>query len=455
MPETTRRSFLKTSSAAAALGTGLMSSVSARAFADGDDVIKIGLVGCGGRGTGAAAQALKTSGSVKLVAMGDVFRDRLDGSLRNIERNVQNDDSALVEVDEDHKFVGFDAYQKVVDSGVDVVLMATPPGFRPIHFEYAVEQGKHVFMEKPVATDAPGVRKVLEAAKQAKEKNLKVGVGLQRHHQPCYQEMIQRIHDGEIGRIRSMRVYWNGGGVWEPPLAREDAKSEMEYQLRNWYYYNWLCGDHIVEQHIHNIDVGNWAMRGQIEPDPEDILAQYPVKAHGMGGREVRTDPRYGEIFDHHAVEFTYSDGTVMFSQCRHIRNCWNSVTEHIHGTDGIVHLSSNPRSCVLEHDLTGERHPFKGDTSNPYDREHDELFSAIRGDRAYSEAVNGALSTLCAILGRMCTYSGQEITLRDALERGKSIMPEEFSWDADPPTLPDSDGRYPVAVPGVTQVLT
>lgn len=454
MSETTRRSFLKKSSAAAALGSGLLNSVSARAFAEGSDVVKIGLVGCGGRGTGAAAQALKTSGPVKLVAMGDAFQDRLQSSLRSIERECQNDDSAIVAVDEDHQFVGFDAYQKVIQSDLDMVILATPPGFRPIHFEYAVSQGKHVFMEKPVATDAPGVRQVLESAKVAKEKNLKVGVGLQRHHQPCYQEMIQRIHDGQIGSIKAMRVYWNGGGVWEPRLKREDAKNEMEYQMANWYYYNWLCGDHIVEQHIHNIDVGNWAMQGQIAADPNNILAQFPVKANGMGGREVRTDPRYGEIFDHHAVEFTYADGTVMMSQCRHIRNCWNSVTEHIHGSNGIVHLSSNPRDCVMQFDRTGARLPFKGDTSNPYQVEHDELFSALRGDRGYSEAVNGALSTLCAILGRMCTYSGKEITLKDALEKGKGLMPREFSWDADPPVLPGPDGAYPIPVPGVTDVL-
>lgn len=443
MSETSRRDFIKTTSAAAALGTGLFTSVSARAFADGDDTIKVGLVGCGGRGTGAAAQALQSPGNVKLVAMADAFSDQLEGSLSNIKRQVQNDDSAQVEVTDENKYVGFDAFKKVIDSDVDLVILATPPGFRPMMFEYAVEKGKHVFMEKPVATDAAGVRKVLEAAKVAKEKELKVGVGLQRHHQACYTEMIKRLHDGEIGDVRALRVYWNGGGVWDPRKSRDEVKSEMEYQMRNWYYYNWLCGDHITEQHIHNLDIGNW------------IMNAYPVSAIGMGGREVRTDPKYGEIFDHHAVQFTYADGTVMFSECRHIRNCWNSVTEHAHATKGTLHLSSNPRGCEFDFG-GGKTERFKGDTSNPYQVEHNDLFAAIREGKAYSEAEYGAMSTMTSILGRMCTYSGKEITMEKALNEGPQIVPnwEDLAWDAAPPTVPDANGHYPVPVPGVTDVF-
>jgi myo-inositol 2-dehydrogenase/D-chiro-inositol 1-dehydrogenase len=438
MSDASRRDFLKTSSIAA-VGTGLLAGISSRAYADGDDTLKIGLVGCGGRGTGAAAQALSTEGKTKLVAMGDAFRDQIDSALRNIQQAVSGRPDAEVDVEESRKFVGFDAYKQVIDSGVDVVILATPPGFRPIHFAYAVEQGKHVFMEKPVAVDAPGVRQVLESARIAKEKNLKVGVGLQRHHQAGYVDTIKRIHDGEFGDVIALRVYWNSAGVWEPRRTREQCKTEMEYQMRNWYYYNWLCGDHICEQHIHNLDVGNWVMKG------------YPVKCNGMGGREVRKDPKYGEIFDHHACEFTYEDGTVMMSQCRHIKNCWNPVTERVHTTKGIIDPSSGPER--LFDGSKGVR--FRGDKSNPYQVEHDALFAAIRKGEEFNEAENGAMSTMTSILGRMCTYSGKEITMKDALEKGLSIMPKEFGFDADPPTLPGPDGHYPIPVPGVTKVMS
>lgn len=444
MSETSRRSFMKTTSAAAALGTGLLSSISARAYAAGDEVIRIGLVGCGGRGTGAASQALQSPGNVELVAMGDAFKDQIDSSLTNIERAVKNDESAHIQVTQENMFVGFDAYKKVIDSGIDLVILATPPGFRPMMFDYAVQKGIHVFMEKPVATDAEGVRQVLKAAKVAKAKNLKVGVGLQRHHQACYQDFIGRIHDGQIGEIRALRVYWNGGGVWDPRKTREEVKSEMEYQMRNWYYYNWLCGDHINEQHIHNLDIGNW------------IMQKHPVSAIGMGGREVRKDPKYGEIFDHFAVQYTYDDGTVMFSECRHIRNCWNSVTEHAHGTNGRIDLSSNPRACKITWGNSGNVEAFKGENDNPYQVEHNDLFSAIRKNTEYSEAEYGAMSTMTAILGRMCTYSGKEITMDKALLEGPQIVPNpaDLSWELAPPTVPDANGNYPVPVPGVTDVF-
>ncbi|MFG0335951.1 MAG: Gfo/Idh/MocA family protein [Maioricimonas sp. JB049] len=443
MSNTSRRDFLKHSSVAAA-GAGVLASVSSRAFADSDDTIRIGLVGCGGRGTGAAVQALKTAGNVKLIAMGDAFADQLENSLNNIERQTRKDDTAHVAVDDDHKFVGFDAYRKVIGSDIDLVILATPPGFRPLHFEHAVANGKHVFMEKPVATDAPGVRQVLEAARVAKEKNLKVGVGLQRHHQPCYLDLVERVKNGEIGDVLAMRVYWNGGGVWEPRRTRDEVASEMEYQMRSWYYYNWLCGDHICEQHIHNLDVGNW------------ILGGYPVKANGMGGRQVRTDKRYGEIFDHHAVEYTFADGRTMISQCRHIRGCWNSVSEHGHGTKGMVHLSSNPRSCRIEY-ANGDVYQFKGDTKTPYQIEHDELFAAIREGRSFNEAVNGAMSTMTSILGRMCTYSGKELTMDEALNKGRRVVPPnvaDLTFESTPPVVPNEEGEYPIPMPGSTNVL-
>ena len=434
--ESSRREFLKNSSVAA-LGTAALAQLGLNnsVYASGDDTIKVGLIGCGGRGTGAATQALSVNGNVKLTAVGDAFEDNARNVLNGVKGGLK-DKSDRVQVAPENIFTGFDAYQKVIDSGVDLVLLATPPGFRPIHFEYAVKAGKNIFMEKPVAVDAPGVRQVLEANKIAKEKKLKVGVGLQRHHQAPYLEAMQRIHDGAIGEIIAMRVYWNGGGVWDPRLKREQAKSEMEYQMRNWYYYNWLCGDHICEQHIHNLDVGNWVKKG------------YPVKANGMGGRQVRTDKKYGEIYDHHYVEFEYKDGTRMYSQCRHIPNTWNSVSEFVYGTKG----TANPGGQVMP--TGGPNYSFEGRSKDPYQVEHDDLAAAIRQGLEYNEADNGAYSTMTSVLGRMCTYSGKEITWDAAIKSDLSLMPKKFAFDADPPVMPREDGSYPIAVPGLTRVI-
>ena len=432
--QTTRRDFMKASSAAA-LGAGLLgnlSPISARAFAGGDETIKIGLVGCGGRGTGAAGQAMNTAGPTALVAMGDVFPDHLQRSLKTLAR--QHSDK--VQVPEDRQFIGFDAYQKVLETDVDLVILATPPGFRPIHFEAAVNAGKNVFMEKPVAVDAPGVRRVLEANKKAKQKGLAVAVGLQRRHEDRYKQTVKRVHDGAIGDIIALRVYWNGGGVWEPRKRRDQVRSEMEYQLRNWYYYTWLCGDHIVEQHIHNIDVGNW------------VKGQYPVMAYGMGGRQVRTDPKYGQIFDHHAVEYVFKDGSRMFSQCRHIRNCWNSVSEHAHGSKGYADIGG----ALIEAD--GKKWRYGSGGAGGHQQEHHDLFADLRAGRIPNEGEYGALSTMTAIMGRMATYSGKPVSWDDALHSELNLLPERFAWDADPPVLPNEKGEYPVAVPGVTRAL-
>jgi len=436
--QASRREFLKTSSAAA-LGAGVLGNLSmaSGAFVDSNETIRVGLIGCGGRGTGAASQALSTDGSVKLVAMGDAFDDHLDKSLKQIQNAPGlTDRPERIAVDDDHKFVGFDAYKQVINSDLDLVILATPPGFRPIHFEAAVAAGKNVFMEKPVATDAPGVRKVLAAVKEAKQKDLKVGVGLQRHHQKTYLETLKRIKGGAIGDVVAMRVYWNGGGVWDPRKTRDEVSGEMEYQLRNWYYYNWLCGDHICEQHIHNLDVGNW------------VKDAYPVRCIGMGGRQVRTDKKYGEIFDHFAVQYEYDDGTYMFSECRHIPNCWNSVSEHAHGSAG----SANIGGASIK--TPGSRWRYDGEKNNPYQTEHDDLFAAIRENTSYNEGENGAYSTLTAIMGRMATYSGKPVKWEDALNSEVDIMPKSFSWDAEPPTLPNENGEYPVPVPGVSKVV-
>lgn len=402
-----------------------------------DKTLKLAVVGCGGRGTGAANQALKADENVELVAMADAFEDRLTGSLGNLEKEFEG--SGKIKVPEKNRFVGFDAYKKAIDQA-DVVILATPPGFRPHHFEYAINQGKHVFMEKPVATDVPGIRKVLEMAKVAKEKKLNVVVGLQRHYQNNYLAIAEKIRQDEVGKIISGQVYWNSAGVWVNP--REAGQTELEYQMRNWYYFNWLCGDHILEQHIHNIDVANW------------FIGEYPISAQGMGGREVRTGPEHGEIFDHHFVEFKYPGGAVISSQCRHQPGTWSKVGEAFQGTKGSVDMNDAGAASIV--DLEGNdifRYRGKSDP-NPYQVEHDKLFASIRNKEVISDAENGAKSTMTAIMGRMATYTGEVINWDEAIKSDKVLMPEEVTWESTPPTLPKEDGHYPIPTPGKTEVV-
>jgi predicted dehydrogenase len=436
---TTRREFVKQSSllAGGLLAAPMLSN--AGYFNSVDDTIKVALIGCGGRGTGAAMQALKSRLNVKIVAMADAFRDRLDECYNNLtdadsdEGNVK--DRILVK--EETKFVGFDAYLKAIPLA-DVVILATPPGFRPIHFAEAIKQGKHVFMEKPVATDPAGVKKVLETAELARQKKLNVVVGLQRHYQNSYRELLKRVKDGMIGEITSGQVWWNNDGVWVK--MREPSQTEMEYQMRNWYYFNWLCGDHITEQHIHNIDVMNW------------FKGAYPVKAQGMGGRQVRTGKEYGEIYDHHYVEFHYADGSIMNSQCRHIKGTYAIVDEMLVGTKGVVKCG---RAEIISKDKTLYKFDKKTE-NNPYQTEHDELFAAIaKGEYKFADAENGAKATMTSIMGRMATYSGEVIEWDKALNSGLNLQPAKYAWGAEPPVKPDANGFYPIATPGVTKYFS
>ena len=429
---TSRRDFIKKSSLLVAGGavTGNL-SVARGAHAFGDDTIKIGLIGCGGRGTGAASQAMNTAGPTQLIAMADAFEDRLQASLRGL----KSQHGEKVEVPKDRQFTGFDGYQKVLECDIDLVIMATPPGFRPLHFEAAVEANKHIFMEKPVAADAPGVRRVLAANAVAREKNLAVAVGLQRHHETAYRETIARLQDGAIGDINLTRVYWNGGGVWVRP--RQKGQSELEYQMRNWYYFNWLCGDHIVEQHIHNLDVTNW------------LKDAYPVVAQGQGGRQVRTGIDHGEIYDHHFVEFTYADGSKMFSQCRHIRNCWNSVSEHAHGSGGTADISG---AKIFDGD--GKRvWAFGKGGRGGHQQEHHDLFAQLRRGELPNEGDYGAKSTMTAILGRLATYSGKSLRWDDAINSKIALADYDSlaSLADSAPIQPAADGRYPIPTPGKT----
>jgi len=431
-PRLSRRKFIKNTSAALAGSSFFAAPLRARSGrAHGTEGLRLALVGCGGRGTGACVQALSTAGDVQLYAMADAFSDRLESSLGTI----QGEQPQRVDVPPERRFTGFDAYSRAIDLDVDVVILATPPGFRPIHFEYAVEKGRNVFMEKPVAVDGPGIRRVLAAAQVAKQKNLKVGVGLQRHHDARYIETVERIRSGAIGDIVLLRAYWNSSGVWVRP--RQEGQSEMEYQMRNWYYFNWLCGDHIVEQHIHNLDVCNW------------IMGAYPVRAQGQGGRQVRTGKEYGEIFDHHMVEFTYAGGAKLLSQCRHTPGAWSSVAEHAHGTSGSANVGAGRIEAA-----GGWQWRYGADVPNAYQVEHDDLFAAIRSGAPYNEAENGAKSTMTAILGRMATYSGVEVSWEDALGSELALVPSAYTWEGSPPSLPDAEGRYPIPMPGSTKAF-
>ncbi len=432
-PETAnRRNFIKGSSALLAGGAmvGGTLPLARAAHAYGSDVIKIGLIGSGGRGSGAAEQAMNTTGGdVRLVAMGDVFADRLQQSYRSLQGGKNKD---KIDVTDDTRFVGLDAYKRVLDTNCDLVILATPPGFRPLHFEAAVEAGKQIFAEKPIATDAPGVRRFLAANEKAKEKGLAVAIGLQRHHEVAYKETIDQLKNGAIGDIIFCRCYWNQGELWV--RNRQENESELSYQMRNWYYFNWLCGDHIVEQHIHNIDVINWLMDGP------------PEKAEGMGGRQVRTGKDYGQIYDHHAVEFTYPNGVKMLSMCRHIPKCWNSVSEYAHGTKGWCDISG---AKIYDHN---NNVIWKSEGNrNGHQEEHHDLFRDLRAGKKPQEGKYGAESTMTAIMGRMATYSGQELTWKKVLNSELKLADFDSikSLDDPAPIMPDSEGRYEVINPG------
>ena len=436
MIKNTRRTFCKQTAAAT---TGILAStlsLDAMSNVYDNKKLKLALIGCGGRGSGAAVQALTADDKVELYAMADAFRDRIDSSLNGIKEHF--DGSKNIDVKEKNMFTGFDAYKKAIDL-CDVVILTTPPGFRPLHFEYAIHNDKHVFMEKPLATDAPGIRKVLEVAKIAKEKKLNVVVGLQRHYQDKYITLYNKVVNGDIGKIVSGQVYWNDGGVWVK--KRKSSQSELEYQMRNWYYFTWLCGDHILEQHIHNIDVANW------------FIGDYPISAQGMGGREVRNGIDHGQIFDHHFVEFTYASGAVISSQCRHQTGTASRVDEVFQGSNGSVVTGKGEMT-----DLSGNikyKYPNKwNEDPNPYQVEHDKLFQSIRNNEVINDVEYGAKSTMTAIMGRMATYTGKKITWDQAINSKEMLVPKNLTWNSTPPTLPDDNGKYLVAIPGKTQFI-
>ncbi len=413
------------------------SNIAASVHPAGSDTIRLGLVGCGNRGSGACRDALSTSGPVQLVAMGDLFANRLETSLKNLQK--YDELRPRIDVPLQRRFVGFDAYQKVIESGVDLVLFATPPHFRPIHYLAAAQAGKHVFLEKPCCVDAPGYRQLLAANELAKAKRLSVVVGLQRRHQPLYLEKIQKIRDGAVGQVRLVRTYFNMFGTREG-RPKPAQMSEMEYQIRSWNLFCWLCGDHLVEQACHLIDVANWVMDG------------HPVRANGMGSRQIRTGPGTGDIWDHHMIEFEYADGTRHYCQARQQPGTWSEVSEHVHGTQGEMTLGEGPwGEGAAATPRTLRAKGLKG--QNAYQREHDDLMASIRGAGPYRfEGDYGATSGLTAVMGRMATYSGKLVTWDEAIHSELHLAPDRYSMDGRPPAVPDAQGNYPTAIPGITQ---
>ena len=417
-----RREFLKTSSTlatAAALAGGL--SVARGAHAAGSDAIKAVVIGCGGRGTGAGADCLNADPGVRIIALADAFENRAKGAADYYRREFKD----RADVPQDRVFVGLDAFQKAIACNPDLVIIAGPPGFRPQQYSAAIAAGKHVFMEKPCCVDAPGYRTLVAANKMADEKGLRVGVGLQRHHDAGYQKGIEEIQAGKYGDILFMRAYWNGSDIWY--RGREKGMNELQFQVHNWYHFAWLSGDNIGEQHIHNLDVCNW------------VKNDHPIEANGMGGCSIRyagDRKGMGQIFDHHFVEFTYKDGSKMFSQCRHMPNTWNNVSEAVHGTKG----AGGPTASG------GKKLQFQ----NPYVQEHYDLIQAIRNGTKHNEGHYGATSSMTAVLGRMATYSGQVIKWDEAVAKGPDEAPDYLTWNDKPPVVPNSDGNYPIPVPGV-----
>jgi predicted dehydrogenase len=423
-----RRTFLKTSGSVAAGSALTLNFISGNsAFAMNNDTLKVGLIGCGGRGTGAANQALQADDNVVLTCMADTFEDRINKSLDNLKKERGD----KVQVIPESQYVGFDGYKKVIESDVDVVILTTPPCFRPAMLEAAVKAGKHVFCEKPMAVDAQGVRRVIAAAQIAKEKKISLVSGFcWRYHLPK-REVFQRIHDGDIGEVHTVYSTYNTGTLWSIPW--EDGWTLMTRQMRNWLYYNWLSGDHIVEQAVHSIDMGSWAMA---DMQPKSVTA--------TGGRQVRTDEVFGNIYDHFAVEYAYENGAKSFHFSRQQKNCSRSNHVEVWGTKGKAIIDVIRRIDEIK----GEKPwRYRGDGNNMYQQEHDELFASIRSGKLTNDGEWMAQSNMMAIMGRMAAYTGQTITYKEALKSKEVIGPsiEEYDWDL------EFEGP-PVAMPGITK---
>jgi myo-inositol 2-dehydrogenase/D-chiro-inositol 1-dehydrogenase len=422
---TTRRTFLKTSAATAATAALFTGAYAA----GGTETLRVGLVGCGGRGTGAAKQALRADPNVKLVAMCDAFMDRLTDSLNGLKSSKETRDiAAKIDVAPYRCFDGFDGYKKLLDCGVDVVLLCTPPGFRPLHLRAAIEAGKHVFCEKPVAVDPVGVRSVMESARLAREKGVSLCSGFCYRYDHAKRETVKRIHDGMIGDVAAMQITYLTSPLW---WRGSDPKwTEMDYQMRNWYYFSWLSGDFLVEQHCHNFDKANWVLRGEA-----------PVAAIGVGGRQVRTDPKYGNIYDHFSVTLEFPKGVKLFSTCRQMAGCSGDVNDHVIGTRGSAQL--------MKHSIAesgGKHWEYQGDAKDMYQVEHDELFSGIRSGKLINDGESAAHSTLMALMAREAAYTGKRLTWKQMLTSQQNLAPKEYAWGDNPVSPVPMPGTYQFA---------
>jgi predicted dehydrogenase len=414
-----RREFIKTTAAASLAAA--MSRLHG-AYVQGSDTIRVGVVGCGGRGTGAAIDCLNAAPGVEVVAMFDLFMDRIESSLTAIKEKHPD----KVKVIPERMFTGFDGFKKLSAlPEVNLVIMASPPGFRPMQLKAAVEGGKNVFMEKPVGVDPVGIRSVLASSDLAAEKGLAIVAGTQRRHQARYLELMKRIHEGAIGELVGGQCYWNQGDLWVK--QREPNMSEMEWQCRNWLYFSWLSGDHIVEQHVHNIDVINWAFQA------------LPVKVMGMGGRQARTGPEFGNIYDHFAVEYEYPNGVRVMSMCRQTKGAADRVEERLVGMKGAAFGYGEIQSAAPW--------KFEGEETNPYVQEHTDLIASIRSGKPLNEGRRVAESTMCAIIGRMSAYTGRAINWDWAMNSSVlDLTPKNFEFGPNPVD--------PVAIPGFTQLI-
>ncbi|HTU17771.1 MAG TPA: Gfo/Idh/MocA family oxidoreductase [Gemmataceae bacterium] len=432
----TRRDFLKTTAAAAGAIVATQGSLPA-VYAAGSDPIKVGLIGCGNRGRGAAENVLSAAPGVQIVALGDTFAEPLKEARERLGKFTQRKEikqrGNSADLPESRCFVGLDAYEKVIGCPeVNYVILTTPPGFRPIHLQAAVAAGKNIFAEKPVAVDGTGIRKVLAAYEEARKKNLAVGVGTQRRHQRAYLEVLKRIQDGAIGELVGGRCYWNQNT--NTKRRAEPGETNLAYQIRNWYGFPWLSGDHIVEQHVHNLDVLNWA------------LGAHPVAAVGMGYRVPR-DPGYGPIYNFFAVDLEYPNGVHALSMCRQISSCANEIGEYLVGSKGSSHTNSAGK---LIFQINGKKIYTDKEVrkqANPYVQEHTDLIESIRSGKPYNELKQVAESTLTAIMGRMSAYTGKRVSWEQALNTREDLVPKELTWDTHVPVPP-------VATPGKTPLL-
>ncbi len=436
-----RREFLKQSSGVLA-GAALAGAINVRARAGEDNTIKVALVGCGGRGTGVAVNALSTKGPTQLVTMADAFDDRLQASLKHLSGQF----ARQMDVPKERQFIGIDGFKRAIDviAPGGVALLATPPAFRPIHVEYAVAKGCHVFMEKAFAVDAPGVRRVLRAGKEADKKNLKIAGGLMSRHSKPLEEAIDQLHQGRIGNLITLWAYRVHGPV--SFSNKRPGENELAHQIRNFHCFTWLNGSFLLDWLIHNLDVCCWCKYA------------WPVEAQGQGGRQTRTNP--DQLFDHYAVEYHFPDGTRLFAQGRHIDNCWGFFGDIIHGANGSAVLGegvSNPRLFKGYNQTPANViWQYKGPPCDQYQVEHDLLFDAIRQDKPYNETERSAYAALTGILGRMAAESGQMVTWDEAMASNLELAPDldNYTMNSAPPVTPDNKGSYPVAMPGSTKVL-